>query len=132
MPHPLPGAVIAFNGLPWVVYSTSKTRVRLMAVSKARGAQHRADVPIGAFALSPLAGPLLVSTHRATELPCNADYVVVGTLTNPQRLAIKTAMERHAEAQRTEAAYAARSDFTAAMPSFRSGGRRVGGAPAGV
>lgn len=126
LPTCSPGDVVVFNGVTAVVWAKSTSTIRVMAVARARGPHHRADVPIGSHILATLSGPLLASTATTNDIPQDADVVVIGRLDNAQRQAIFAAMARESDARRAEQSVTASAIFSACQPSFRSGGRRVG------
>ena len=102
MAQPAQGDVILQNGVMWVVWVVTASKLRVMRVAQDRGPRHRADVPIGPFAVATLAGPLLVQTNEQAAIARWADFLKIGALSPAQIDGVKLALGREKIALATE------------------------------
>lgn len=127
MHHLTSGDVVAYRGRVGVVWSkTTSTPSVLAVLPEASAPRHRADVRIGVIVLAPLPGELLVRPTRWHTLSDFDQAVKVGRLDADVMAQIRLALQREADARALEATYEVSGLVKAVVPSFRSGGRRVG------
>jgi hypothetical protein len=126
-----PGDIVVAGKETGVVWSVSPSALIVLPARAARGALKSWDVSLGVIPLATIKGPTLVSINDRAEWNAR-DCIKVGRMTAEQSNAVRFAIKRTQENSRIEANNSASPLFRACQPSFRSGGRRVGGARVGV
>lgn len=124
-----PGDFVVCGTETALVWSVEPSALIVLPAKDARGALKTSDVDLGALPLSTIKGPTLVTINRKAFWRAS-NCIRIGHLTAEQQNAVRFAIKRTEDNRRAEASVTTSAIFTACKPSFRSGGRRVGGARA--
>lgn len=130
MPQPLsPGDLVVVGVETFLVWSTASTAIVALTLHEKSGPSRSCSADMGAVPFATVLGSSVVDiTERRDLRP--ADCIRIGHLTPNQSSAVRLAIKRTEDNRRIEASVITSAIFTACKPSFRSGGRRVGGARA--
>jgi hypothetical protein len=135
--HPdlAPGDFVIASGQTHLVWATSSTAIVALTLRVKDGPSQTRCVELGRVPFATLLGPSVVDITDRAELR-RSDCIKIGRLTDEQSRAVRLAIQRtenSAAAEATDRALRRSTEiFRACQPSFRSGGRRVGGARVGV